>query len=164
MKYCPLCRSDLVSLPMDGAVRLACSAPQCSFVHWNNPTPVVAGLVRWQGQYVLARNAAWPPGMFSLITGFLEQGEAPESAILREAEEELGLVGHACRFIGHFAFPEFNQLIIAFAVEAEGQMVLNDEIAEVTLVAQDRLADFDFGRLELTRQIVARWLDLSPRA
>ena len=73
--------------------------------------------------------------MFSFITGFLEHGDSPESAILRETEEELGLMCHECKFIGHFAFAEFNQLIIAFAVEAYGNIKLNEEIAEVKLVA-----------------------------
>lgn len=158
MKYCPLCQSDLVNRPVEGEIRLACSSQQCKFVHWNNPIPVVAGLVRCNGQYILARNASWPPGMFSMITGFLEHGESPESAILRETEEELGLTGHECKFIGHFALPEFNQLIIAFAVEAYGHVKLNEEIAEVQLVAHDQLATFDFGCLELTNTVVSRWL------
>lgn len=159
MKYCPLCRSELLDRPIDGARRLACSSPQCKFVHWNNPVPVVAGLVRLDGRYVLARNAAWPPGMFSLITGFLEQGEAPDQAILRETAEELGLAGQACEFIGHFTLPEFNQLIIAYAVEASGSLELNAEIAEVRQIAPEQLASFDFGGLELTRSVVARWLN-----
>ena len=96
--------------------------------------------------------------MFSFITGFLENGESPESAILRETEEELGLMGHECKFIGHFAFAEFNQLIIAFAVEAYGNIKLNEEIAEVQLVAHDQLATFDFGCLELTNTVVSHWL------
>ncbi|MBK8745367.1 MAG: NUDIX domain-containing protein [Propionivibrio sp.] len=159
MKYCPLCRSDLESRPVDGVVRLACSSVQCQFVSWNNPIPVVAGLVRNEGQYVLARNATWPEGMFSMITGFLEQGESPESAILRETEEELGLKGSACQFIGHYPHPRFNQLIIAYAVEAHGQVTLNDEIAEVRRVSREQLATYDFGRLGLIRTIVSHWLE-----
>ncbi|HRC61208.1 MAG TPA: NUDIX domain-containing protein [Candidatus Propionivibrio aalborgensis] len=159
MKYCPLCRSDLENRPVDGVVRLACSSVECQFVSWNNPIPVVAGLVRHEGQYLLARNATWPQGMFSMITGFLEQGESPESAILRETEEELGLKGSECKFIGHYAHPRFNQLIIAFAVEASGDVKLNDEIAEVRMVSPEELATYDFGRLGLIRTIVTHWLE-----
>jgi NAD+ diphosphatase len=96
--------------------------------------------------------------MFSLITGFLEEGESPESAILRETGEELGLTGHECKFIGHFALAEFNQLVIAFTVETYGNLKLSEEIAEVKLVAHDQLATFDFGCLELTKTVVSRWL------
>lgn len=158
MKYCPLCKNDLLDRSVDGVVRLACASHECKFVNWNNPIPVVAGLVHRDGQYVLARNSAWPQGVFSVITGFLEHGESPHNAILRETEEELGLTGSDCKFIGHFALPEFNQLIIAFAVQAGGHIRLSEEISEVRLVAHSQLAAFDFGRLELTRTIVARWL------
>lgn len=158
MKFCPLCKSNLVSRPVDGAIRLACSSQHCKFVHWNNPIPVVAGLVRCNGQYILARNISWPQGMFSFITGFLESGESPESAILRETEEELGIKGHECKFIGHFALAKLNQLIVAFAVEADGNIKLNEEIAEIQLVSHSQLTTFDFGQLELTKMVVAHWL------
>ena len=96
--------------------------------------------------------------MFSVITGFLERGESPDTAILRETEEELGLRSCECKFIGHFSLPEFNQLIIAYAVEAHGEVKLSEEIAEVRLVAPDQLVSFDFGPLKLTQAIVARWM------
>jgi NAD+ diphosphatase len=158
MKYCPLCKNDLINRLVDGAERLACSSPGCKFVSWNNPIPVVAGLVQHEGRYVLARNSAWQEGMFSVVTGFLERGELPDNAIRREVEEELGLRSRGCKFIGHFPLPERNQLIIAFAVEACGEVMLNQEIAEVKIVAPDQLVTYDFGRLELTRSIVMRWL------
>ncbi|MBK7357159.1 MAG: NUDIX domain-containing protein [Propionivibrio sp.] len=139
-------------------MRLACSSVQCQFVSWNNPIPVVAGLVRNEAS-TSGENATWPEGMFSMITGFLEQGESPESAILRETEEELGLKGSACKFIGHYPHPRFNQLIIAYAVEAHGQVKLNDEIAEVRRVSPEQLATYDFGRLGLIRTIVSHWLE-----
>lgn len=101
--------------------------------------------------------------MFSFITGFLEEGESPESAILRETEEELGLTGRECKFIGHFAFAKFNQLHIAFAVEARGSIQLNEEIAEVKLVTHDQLMAFNFGCLDLTQAVVARWLRMSGK-
>jgi NAD+ diphosphatase len=160
MKYCPLCRSNLVHRVVDSVERLACSSAVCKFVNWNNPVPVVAGLVLYGGHYVLARNITWPERMFSVVTGFLERGESPDRAILRETEEELGLLGRQCAFIGHFPLPEFNQLIIAFAVDASGEIKLNEELAEVITVTPDQLAKFDFGRLELTRLIVAQWLQM----
>ncbi len=93
-----------------------------------------------------------------MITGFLESGELPDDAILRETKEELGLKGHACQFIGHFALPKFNQLIIAFAIEADGELKLNEEISEVKIISRDALAEYDFGDFALTRAIVASHL------
>lgn len=158
MKYCPQCASELQDKLIDGVGRRACPSSGCGFVHWNNPVPVVAGLVRHDGRYILARNAQWPEGMFSVITGFLEKGETPESAVLRETREELGVCGKSVEFIGHFALPEFNQLIIAFAVDADGKPGPGDEIVEIRTLSRSELETHDFGHLELTKTIVSRWL------
>ena len=164
MKYCPQCARELMSRVIDGVNRLACSSSECGFVHWNNPIPVVAGIVQHEGKYIIARNAKWPSGMFSMITGFLEKGETPEQAIFRETHEELGLRGESLEFIGHYAFLELNQLVIAFAVKAHGNLAPSEEIAEVKMLSKSELETYDFGRLKLTSKIVAQWLQMLDSA
>lgn len=154
MRYCPQCQEELERREIDARERLACPSLACGFVHWENPTPVVAALVRHGGQFVLARNARWPQGLFSLITGFLEKGEAPEEAVLRETREELGLDARDPVFLGHHLLPGTNQLIIAFAVSGDGELVPGEEIAECRRLSAQELAHFDFGPLELTARIV----------
>jgi NADH pyrophosphatase NudC (nudix superfamily) len=141
---------------IDGVSRRACAA-RCGFVHWDNPVPIVGVLVQWGDRFVLARNATWPTGVFSVISGFLERGESPETAVARETKEELGLDVDSREFIGHHVVPEPNLLMIAFAVRASGALVISDEIAETQLVSFDQLRDFDFGRLTLTQQLVRDW-------
>lgn len=70
MKFCPQCQAALAPRHIDGRERLACSSSNCGFVFWANPTPVAAGLVIHEDKFLLARNAQWPPGRYSLITGF----------------------------------------------------------------------------------------------
>ena len=127
-------------------------------MHWNNPIPVVASLVRLSDGYVLARNANWPTGLFSFLTGFIESGEVPESAAVRETQEELGVRARSAHLIGHFPLAQLNQLVIAYEVRAAGELTLGDEIAEVRVVSQAELATFDFGPLSLTSEIVSSWL------
>ncbi len=160
MKYCPQCARELKSCDIDSVARLACPSSDCGFVHWNNPIPVVAGIIQYEGKYIIARNAKWPSGMFSMITGFLEEGETPEQAILRETHEELGLLGEHVEFIGHYAFSEFNQLVLAYAVKTHGKLNLGNEIAEVKALSQSELETYDFGRLKLTSKVVAQWLKM----
>ena len=160
MKYCPECSSELQHRIIDNVERLVCISLQCGFIHWNNPIPVVAGLIQYGDKYVLARNAKWPSGMFSLITGFLEKDETPEQAILRETKEELGIAGERLEFIGYYSLFELNQLILAFAVQGHGNLTPSDEIAEVQVLSRSELANFDFGRFELTSKIVVHWLQL----
>jgi len=159
VKYCPKCASKLEDRLVDGLERKACSSPECDFVHWDNPLPVVAALIQYKDNIILARNAKWPEGMFSLITGFLEKRETPEQAVLREAKEELGLDGEIKGFIGHYPFFAMNQIILAFWMSAKGELKTGEEIAEVKLVSKGELDPSRFGRLVLTSAIVRDWLE-----
>jgi NAD+ diphosphatase len=168
MKYCPQCASLLALKIIDGVERKACSqasinisaqanTKECSFVDWNNPTPVAAALIEINGKYLLARNHAWPEGFFSLISGFIEAGESPEISIEREVMEEVGLKAVSTHFIGHFPFPAMNQLIIAFGVKAEGEIQLNEELLEYKLLSKEELANYDFDMLKLGRFVADKW-------
>lgn len=158
MKYCPECANALEVRPLDGVERKVCVSPGCGFVHWDNPVPVVAALVVYRDKIVLARNAQWPEGMFSLVTGYLERNETPEHAVVREVKEELGLDGRVQEFIGCYMLAEKNQLILAHAVEATGELEIGTEIAEVRLLSREELKRWPFGRFAMTADIANRWL------
>ena len=93
-------------------------------MHWDNPTPVVAAVVEYEGRVLLARNRAWPEKMFALVTGFLERDEAPAAAVLREVKEETDLDGRAAHLIGVYEFARMNQVIIAYHVPAHSRRLL----------------------------------------
>lgn len=154
MNYCPQCGQALHRREIDGRSRQCCPDNNCAFVVWDNPVPVIAVLVEYQGQILLARNAAWREGQFSVITGYLEAGETPEECALRELGEELGLSGHIVATIGHYPFLPKNQLILAFHVLAEGDIRLNEELVEFRLIPKEKLKPWNFG----TGPAVRDWL------
>lgn len=124
-QYCPLCKSNL-GLGTDGYT--ACQNQDCTFTHYQNPTPVVAAIVEYGKDHViLAHNVKWPPKLFALITGFLEKHEHPDECVIREVKEELGLDAKIESFIGHYSFNRMNQLIIAYHVTATGKITLQEE-------------------------------------
>jgi NAD+ diphosphatase len=128
--FCPRCAAPLAERTVQGEVRSACSA-NCGFVHYDNPTPVVAAVVEHNGMVVLAHNRAWPQAFrsfYGLITGFLERGESPKECALREVKEELDLAGTTATLIGVYPFNQMNQVIIAYHVPAEGTVTLNHEL------------------------------------
>ena len=137
-----------------GLARPACAAADCDFVLWENPVPVVAALVEYAGQIVLARNATWPEKQFGLITGYLERDETPDTAVAREVAEELGLSAQSVSLIGLYNFAPKNQLIIAYHVLASGQIILNEELAEFKLIEPNKLKAWEFG----TGPAVRDWL------
>ena len=154
MKYCPHCRQPLTSVTIEGFTRLFCPATDCGYVFFDNPVPVVAIIVEYGGEIILARNTAWPEGVFSILTGFLEKGETPEQTAIREVKEELGLTAAAPSFIGYYSFFEMNQLLLAFHVTADGTITLGEELAQYKIVPVDRLKPWPFG----TGHAVRDWL------
>ena len=152
-RFCSACGAGLETLPLAGRLRLVCAAG-CGHVEWGNPLPVVAALVEREGRIVLARNHAWAEGVFGLVTGFLEAGESPEEAVGREVAEELGLVASAVSLIGAYPFERKNEVILAYHVQATGEIVLNEELAEFRLIAPEKLRPWDFG----TGLAVRDWL------
>lgn len=142
--YCPRCRAPLAERLIDGEPRRACTAA-CGFVHYDNPTPVVAAVVEHEGAVVLARNRAWPPKWYGLITGFLERDEAPDEGARREVKEELGLEADAAALIGVYPFARANQVIIAYHVPAAGSIVLGEELIEYRRVPPERCRYWPYG-------------------
>ena len=137
-RFCLQCGTALASITAeeDGGptVRLRC--PACGWTHWNNPTPVLAGVLECSdqgGRILLARNAAWAGRMFALITGFMEAGETPEAGITREIGEETSLEVEALDLIGVYDFQRMNQIIIAYHARVHGSVRLSPELAEYKL-------------------------------
>ncbi|MFM8866101.1 MAG: NUDIX hydrolase [Limnohabitans sp.] len=131
-RFCPQCATPLAWLSRmeDGGEQLRLRCTACDFVHWNNPTPVLAGIVQVGEQVLLARNAAWPGRRFALITGFMEAGETPEDGIRREVKEETNLDVLALKLVGVYDFQRMNQVIIAYHAQAQGEVRLSPELAE----------------------------------
>jgi NADH pyrophosphatase NudC (nudix superfamily) len=113
--------------------RLRCTA--CEFTHWNNPTPVVAAVIDYEGKILLARNAAWSAKMYALITGFMEAGETPEGGISREIAEETNLSTSALNLLGVYDFQRMNQIIIAYHALCSGEVRLSPELVDYKLYA-----------------------------
>ena len=134
-KFCPQCATPLEFIPLleDGGEkeRLRCVA--CGYTHWNNPTPVLAAVVEYQGKVLLAQNAAWPGKMFALITGFMEAGETPQGGIAREIQEETSLTASALTLIGVYDFQRMNQVIIAYHAVCHGEVKLSPELVDYRL-------------------------------
>lgn len=161
MNFCPECGSKINQKIIDGVNRFVCSENSCNYIYWNNPIPVVAALVKFRGNYIIARNTRWPRGIFSLITGYLESSEGIEEAILREVKEELDLEGKITGYLGHHIFTEKNQLILAFEVEAVGNVKTNHELAEIKELTAAELLGYDFHPLYITERIIKEWSNLN---
>jgi NADH pyrophosphatase NudC (nudix superfamily) len=155
MKYCPKCAKVLVKKEIDNKQRLCCTDKSCGYIFWNNPIPVVAIVVETAQGIVLAHNKMAPKEVFSIITGFLETDETPQSAAQRETKEELGLDFVSTTFLGVFPFPKANQIVIAYHIYAQGDIQLNEELDEFKIIEKKQLFGWsDTGQFE-----VEKWLN-----
>ena len=135
--FCPSCATPLgmVTEMEDGGPKARLRCTNCDYTHWNNPTPVLAAVVEYEGKILLARNAAWSGEKYALITGFMEAGETPEGGIEREIAEETNLSTEALKLIGVYDFQRMNQIIIAYHAVCSGEVRLSPELVDYKLYA-----------------------------
>jgi NAD+ diphosphatase len=155
-KFCPTCATPLAEVQAmeDGGLKARLRCPNCSWTHWNNPTPVLAGIIEYRGQVLLARNAAWAHKAYALITGFMEAGETPQEGIAREIKEETNLDASELNLVGVYDFQRMNQVIIAYHAVADGEVSLSPELVDYKLYDLPDLRCWPAG----TGYALADWL------
>jgi NAD+ diphosphatase len=153
--HCPRCATPLIDRADSGRPRRACPKEGCGFLFYGNPLPVVAAIVELEGNVVLVRSKGWPEKLFGIVTGFLEAGETPEVAVLREVKEELGLEAEIVSWVGLHVFELRNELIATWHVRAHGSIALGDELEQYKLIPPEKLRPWPFG----TGVAVKQWLD-----
>lgn len=97
-RFCPECAQALLEGLVEGRMRRYC--PLCGFVRYENPLPVVIAIAVRDGQFLLIKRGIAPKkGYWGCPSGFVECGESPEEACLRELEEEAGVTGEIERLV-----------------------------------------------------------------
>src|SRR5262249_39276476 len=98
-RFCPRCGAPI----RPGPGRVDC--PVCGFTAYANPAPAaVAICVDAEGRVLLARRAVDPAkGLWDLPGGFVDEGEEPVEALVRELREETGLEIEPVSLLGTFS-------------------------------------------------------------
>jgi ADP-ribose pyrophosphatase YjhB (NUDIX family) len=86
----------------DDKPRQTCGA--CGYVHYVGPALAAGVILRHDGRICLVRRAHDPGyGKWTFPGGFVDVGEEPAAAALRELCEETGCEGEIDRFLGAYA-------------------------------------------------------------
>jgi NADH pyrophosphatase NudC (nudix superfamily) len=121
VKHCGQCGAELQD-GVDENETLHQYCVSCGWRWYSPPTPVVLVLVTTQDrQVVYCRKDRQPPGMWSVVSGFIPRGEAAEVTALREVKEETNLDAEIVHFAKTHVFNMLpDQLVIAYHARVIG--------------------------------------------
>jgi len=90
-KFCWSCKAPLTR--NTSGCQLKCSNTECGNVFHPQTSPVGISLIASEdhSRALLIRQAAYPPGMYSCVAGFVDAGESLVECVIRETAEEAGV-------------------------------------------------------------------------
>lgn len=122
-RFCGRCAEPTEASPAERTRR----CPRCGLSCYPRLAPAVIVAVDRGDEILLARSSHFPPGMYSTLAGFSEPGESLEETVLREIEEESGILVTNIRYFGSQPWPFPHSLMVGFRAQwASGDIVLED--------------------------------------
>ena len=163
-KFCGRCGAKTESQSA-GHVR-RCSNLDCGSEHFPRTDPAVIMVVSYGDKVCLARKSDWPKDRFSVLAGFVEPGETPEGAVIREVKEEVGLAVTNVRYHSAQPWPFPANLMLGYFAEAESDEISIDdlEIEEAKWVTREELEPEALAYFEnphsvsIARRLIADWV------
>jgi NAD+ diphosphatase len=118
--------------------------PVCGLIHFPRTDPAITMLVQSGDRCLLSRRHAAPANRWSALAGFVEPGETPEEAVVREAREETGVAVVEVEYVASQPWPFPQALMIgfwAFVDPADGADVMPnpEELIEARWWRRDAL-------------------------
>ena len=143
--------------------------PRCGATHFPRTDPVVIMTVEHRGRLLLGRRAGWPAGRLSVLAGFIAPGESAEEAVIREIEEESGIVARDPVFVTSQPWPFPASLMLGFHADSDGgePEARDGELDEVRWVGLDAIrramrgenSDFRLPpSVSIARFLIERWV------
>ncbi len=157
-----------------------CTNSDCAHRTFPRTDPVIITLITRADKdagdvCLLGRQAAWPPGMYSCVAGFVEPGETLENAVRREVVEETGIVigtGKSdVRYIASQPWPFPASLMLGFCAAAISSAISrgDEELEDCRWFTKAELRAFGErdadgagfklpGRYAIARLLIDGWL------
>ena len=161
--HCPRCGARTV--PEQGGWVRRCPEDGSSHFPRTDPAIIVA-VTDEQDRILLGSAAAWPGNRYSTLAGFVEPGESLEAAVIREVEEESGVVVHSPQYLGSQPWPFPCSLMLGFTARTANPAARADgvEMSDVRWFSRTELAHAVSsgeitiaGPISIARNLIERW-------
>ena len=132
--------------------------PHCGLRHFPRTDPAITMLVQTGERCLLSRRHGAPANRWSALAGFVEPGETPEEAVVREAGEETGIKVIGVEYVTAQPWPFPSALMIgfwAFVAAAGGDAIPTPNPGELVEARW-------FGRTELASALQHGSIALPP--
>jgi 8-oxo-dGTP diphosphatase len=145
--YCPRCGSKLGMQERSGRLRPVC--PQCGWIYFADPKVAVAVVVERDDKILLVKRGNDPfRGLWTLPAGFVDAGEDPSEAAVRECLEETGLHIRIVKLLDVIPgqeHPRGAHILIAYRGEiVSGEPVAGDDADELGFFPRQALPPLAF--------------------
>jgi ADP-ribose pyrophosphatase YjhB (NUDIX family) len=148
VNFCLRCGSALARAERFGKLRPVC--PACGWVYYADPKVAAAALIERDGQVLLVRRANDPQrGLWTIPAGFIDAGEDPVQAVMRECLEETGLQVEVTRLLDIIygqEHPRGAHFIIVYQARiVGGELTAGDDVDQAAFFPRETLPPLAFA-------------------
>lgn len=104
--------------------------PSCKQIYGNSPFPVVAVLVVNEfNEVLLLKQNYISKTKWTIVTGYVNDAETFEEAVVREVKEETGQIVERCQYISSYYFAPKQLIMIGFlAYVNKSEFTISEEV------------------------------------
>jgi NAD+ diphosphatase len=127
----------------------------CGHLSFPRLSPAIIVAVTRGDSLLMAHADRFPPGLFSVIAGFVESGETLEECVAREVREETGIEVKGIRYFGSQSWSFPHSLMLAFTAEhAAGEIAIDgSEVKEAAWFRADSMPPVP-DRASISRRLI----------
>jgi ADP-ribose pyrophosphatase YjhB (NUDIX family) len=159
--FCLRCGTPVIQEMRFGRLRAVC--PRCDWIYFADPKVAVAALVFRNDEILLVQRANEPfRGLWTLPAGFVDAGEDPVEAVIRECQEETGLQVRVKGLLDLLSGQEHARgahlLIVYRAEPLAGDLHADDDALQARFFSLEELPPLAFSS---TQKLIHRWATTS---
>ncbi len=164
-RYCSECGSQTATQLVDGIARPVCTG--CGRIHFRDPKVAAAAVIQEEGKVLLVQRSNSPEkGTWTLPAGYVDAGEDPREAAIREVAEETGLQVRLAGLLDVLFEPveaeRPSTIVIVYQAEVVGGALrAGDDAAQAGFFALENLPRLGFRS---TRSVLDRLRQGDPSA